>query len=87
MYNGRVAPCCQFGFSRPNFQLLAFFKLLWRFFVYGKGQMKLVFLLHMLYRSICHQVSNQADKLALMAIILLGRLFWRLFCYKPRLKK
>jgi len=25
----------------------------------------------MLYRSICHQVSNQADKLALLAIILL----------------
>jgi len=31
----------------------------------------LFFCLHMLYRSICHQVSNQADKLALLAIILL----------------
>jgi len=31
----------------------------------------LFFLLHMLYRSICHQVSNQADKLALLAIMLL----------------
>jgi len=30
----------------------------------------LFFLLHMLYRSICHQVSNQADKLALLVIIL-----------------
>jgi len=31
----------------------------------------LFFLLLMLFRSICHQVSNQADKLALLAIILL----------------
>jgi len=31
----------------------------------------LFFLLHMLFRSICHQVSNQADKLALLTIILL----------------
>jgi len=30
----------------------------------------LLFLLHMLYRSICYQVSNQAEKLALLAIIL-----------------
>jgi len=30
----------------------------------------LFFLLHMLYRSICHQVSKQADKLALLEIIL-----------------
>jgi len=29
----------------------------------------LFFLLHKLYRSIYHQVSNQADKLALLAII------------------
>jgi len=28
-------------------------------------------LLMLLFRSICHQVSNQADKLALLAIILL----------------
>jgi len=32
----------------------------------------LFLLLHMLYRSNCHQVSNQADKLALLAIILLS---------------
>jgi len=35
-------------------------------------QEMLFFLLHMLYRSIRHQISNQADKLALLAIILLS---------------
>jgi len=45
--------------------------MLLKFAVY-KNILELFFLLLMLlFRSICHQVSNQTDKLALLAIILL----------------
>jgi len=41
---------------------------------------KMIFFLpYTLYRSICHLVSNQADKLALLAIFIIGRDFAILF--------
>jgi len=36
-------------------------------------------LLMLLFRSVCHQVSNQADKLDLLAIFLISRRFVHLF--------
>jgi len=45
----------------------------------------LFFLLLMLLRSICHQVSNQADKFDLLAIIfLLSRRFAHLYLAHPK---
>jgi len=36
-------------------------------------------LLMLLFRSVCHQVSNQADKLDLLAIFIISRCFSHLF--------
>jgi len=36
-------------------------------------------LLVLLFRSVCHQVSNQADKLDLLAIVIINRRFAHLF--------
>jgi len=36
-------------------------------------------LLMLLFRSVCHQVSNQADKLVLLAIFIISRRFAHLF--------
>jgi len=43
----------------------------------------LFFLLFMLlFRSVCHQVSNQADKLDLLAIFIINRRFAHRFKWK-----
>jgi len=40
-------------------------------------------LLMLLFRSVCHQVSNQADKLDLLAIFIISRSFSHLFNVSP----
>jgi len=47
----------------------------------GERFRKMLFflLLMLLFRSVCHKVSNQADKLALLAILIISRRFAHLF--------